>query len=362
MRIGCPREIKIKENRVGLTPTSVKELISNGHDVYIESGAGLGIGETDDSYKQAGAVICNTADEVFDRSTLIVKVKEPLKEEIDKLNANHVLFTYLHLAADLEQALNLYKSSATCIAYETVQEDNGFLPLLAPMSEIAGKMSIQVGAHYLEKTNGGRGILLGGAVGLSPAKVTVVGGGVAGYNAAKMAVGLGADVTIIEKNYHRCDWLNTVFNGKCKVLYSNNQSIYDCVTTSDLVIGSVLLPGAKAPKLITADMIHRMISGSVFVDIAIDQGGCSETSQPTNHENPVYNLDNVLHYCVTNMPGAVARTSTYALNNATLPYVKEIANKWDINAFSSLSPSLQKGINISSGKFVNQAVKSALNL
>lgn len=362
MRIGCPREIKIKENRVGLTPTSVKELMADGHDVYIESGAGLGIGETDDTYKSAGAVICSTADDVFERSTLIVKVKEPLKEEIDKLNASHVLFTYLHLAADREQAVSLCKTAATCIAYETVQEDNGFLPLLAPMSEIAGKMSIQVGAHYLEKTHGGRGILLGGAIGLPPAKVTVVGGGVAGYNAAKMAVGLGADVTIIEKNYHRCDWLTTIFDGKCKILYSTNHAIYDCVTTSDLVIGSVLLPGAKAPKLITADMIHRMISGSVLVDIAIDQGGCSETSQPTNHENPVYYLDNVLHYCVTNMPGAVARTSTYALNNATLPYVKEIAQKWDMNSFNSLSSSLQKGINISAGEVVNPAVKSALNI
>jgi alanine dehydrogenase len=334
MRVGVPKEIKVHEYRVGLTPASVAELTAAGHEVIVETKAGGGIDFSDQDYVDAGARIVGTPQEVFAASDMIVKVKEPQPGEVAMLEARHTLFTYLHLAADKPQAEGLMKSGATCIAYETVTARDGSLPLLRPMSEVAGRMSVQVGAHYLEKEQGGRGILLGGVPGVPPAKVAILGGGVSGVNAAQMAVGMRADVTIYDISNARL---------------------------AELVIGAVLVPGAAAPKLVTRDMLKTMKRGSVLVDIAIDQGGCFETSRATTHENPVYDVDGIIHYCVANMPGAVARTSAFALNNATLPFVLRIANNGADKAMAA-DPHLAEGLNVSGGRIRHQAVAEALDL
>ena len=321
MRIGVPKEIKIQEYRVGLTPGAVRELSHHGHQVMVEHAAGLGIGYGDDAYRSAGATIADSAAAIFDTAELIVKVKEPQPEEIARLRRGQMLFTYLHLAADRAQTEGLIHSGATCIAYETVTDRFGALPLLAPMSEVAGRMAIQVGAHCLEREQGGIGILLGGVPGVPPAKVVVLGGGVSGTNAARMAAGLEASVTIIDRSIPRLKELDLQFGARATTLFATAEAIERSVVAADLVIGAVLVPGAAAPKLVSREMVRQMRPGSVLVDIAIDQGGCFETSRPTSHSAPTYIEEGVVHYCVTNMPGAVPRTSTYALTNATLPFV-----------------------------------------
>lgn len=325
MIIGTVREIKNHEYRVGLTPESVEELVAHGHRVLVEKDAGAGIGATDETYVQAGASIVKTAAEVFARADMIVKVKEPQSVERAMLREGQILFTYLHLAPDLEQTQDLMASGAICIAYETVTDDAGGLPLLKPMSQVAGRMSIQAGAAALEKARGGRGVLLAGVPGVPPAKVVIIGGGVVGFNAAMMAVGMGADVTILDRSPDVLERLNNHFEGRAKTLYSNRATLAQCLVEADLVIGAVLIPGAAAPQLVTADMLRTMQQGAVLVDVAIDQGGCFETSRPTTHAEPTYMVDGIVHYCVANMPGAVARTSTYALNNVVLPKVLAIA-------------------------------------
>jgi alanine dehydrogenase len=355
MRIGTPKEIKNWETRVGLTPAGVHELVASGHEVYIETGAGLGIGFTDQAYRQAGAYISKDAETLFDVAELIVKVKEPLPIEIARLTPRHTLMTYLHLAADANQTSALMETNAICIAYETVTDTHGRLPLLTPMSEVAGRLSIQAGARYLERTEGGSGVLLGGVTGVARARVTIIGGGVAGVNAALMARGLGADVTILERSLDRLRELDTRFRGEVTTLFSTPATIADSVAASDLVIGAVLLPGAAAPKLITRSHIASMRAGSVVVDIAIDQGGCFETSRPTTHDDPVYSVDDIIHYCVSNMPAAVARTATEALANATLPYILELANLGVDHALRS-NPYLADGLNIQRGELMHPAV------
>ncbi len=361
MRIGVPKEIKVHEYRVGLTPASVAELVGHGHEVFVETGAGNGIDCPDGAYQKAGATIVPTAAEVFSKGEMIVKVKEPQASEIAMLEPHHLLFTYLHLAADKPQAEGLMKSGATCIAYETVTSRTGALPLLKPMSEVAGRMSIQVGAHYLEKEQGGRGVLLGGVPGVAPAKVAILGGGVAGVNAAQMATGLRADVTIYDINNDRLAELDMFFSSQIKTAFASKAAIAQAVKEAELVIGAVLVPGAAAPKLVTRDMLKTMKRGSVLVDIAIDQGGCFETSRPTTHEDPVFEVDGVIHYCVANMPGAVARTSTFALNNATLPFAVRLANLGAAEAMRR-DPLLANGLNVSDGKIRHQAVAEALEL
>ena len=361
MRIGVPKEIKNNEYRVGLTPASVAELVAAGHQVFVETKAGSGIDCPDSAYKKAGAEILPTAAEVFAASDMIVKVKEPQPVEIELLEPRHILFTYLHLAADKPQTLGLMASGATCIAYETVTSSTGALPLLKPMSEVAGRMSVQVGAHYLEKEQGGRGILLGGVPGVGPAKVAILGGGVAGVNAAQMAVGMRADVTIYDINMERLAELDMFFSSQIKTAYASRSAIAGAVEKAELVIGAVLLPGAAAPKLVTREMLKTMKRGSVLVDIAIDQGGCFETSHPTTHADPVYEVDGIIHYCVANMPGAVARTSAFALNNVTLPFVLKIANLGAEEAMKR-DPHLANGLNVSGGKIRHQAVAEALDL
>ena len=361
MRIGVPKEIKNNEYRVGLTPASVAELVAAGHQVFVETKAGSGIDCPDSAYKKAGAEILPTAAEVFAASDMIVKVKEPQPVEIELLEPRHILFTYLHLAADKPQTLGLMASGATCIAYETVTSSTGALPLLKPMSEVAGRMSVQVGAHYLEKEQGGRGILLGGVPGVGPAKVAILGGGVAGVNAAQMAVGMRADVTIYDINMERLAELDMFFSSQIKTAYASRSAIAGAVEKAELVIGAVLLPGAAAPKLVTREMLKTMKRGSVLVDIAIDQGGCFETSHPTTHADPVYEVDGIIHYCVANMPGAVARTSAFALNNVTLPFVLKIANHGAEEAMKR-DPHLANGLNVSGGKIRHQAVAEALDL
>ena len=361
MRIGVPKEIKNNEYRVGLTPASVAELVAAGHHVFVETKAGSGIDCPDSAYKKAGAEILPTAAEVFAASDMIVKVKEPQPVEIELLEPRHILFTYLHLAADKPQTLGLMASGATCIAYETVTSSTGALPLLKPMSEVAGRMSVQVGAHYLEKEQGGRGILLGGVPGVGPAKVAILGGGVAGVNAAQMAVGMRADVTIYDINMERLAELDMFFSSQIKTAYASRSAIAGAVEKAELVIGAVLLPGAAAPKLVTREMLKTMKRGSVLVDIAIDQGGCFETSHPTTHADPVYEVDGIIHYCVANMPGAVARTSAFALNNVTLPFVLKIANLGAEEAMKR-DPHLANGLNVSGGKIRHQAVAEALDL
>jgi len=361
MRIGVPKEIKNREYRVGLTPPSVAELTAAGHEVIVEHGAGHGIDFTDAAYTRVGARIVQTPAEVFAESDMIVKVKEPQPQEIALLEPRHILFTYLHLAADKPQAEGLMRSGATCIAYETVTSPSGALPLLKPMSEVAGRMSIQVGAHYLEKEQGGRGVLLGGVPGVAPGRVAILGGGVAGLNAAQMAVGLRADVTIYDINNDRLAELDTHFGSQIKTVYASRAAIASAVDSAHLVIGAVLVPGAAAPKLVTRDMLKTMKRGSVLVDIAIDQGGCFETSHPTTHDDPVFKVDGVIHYCVANMPGAVARTSAFALNNATLPFVVKLANLGAEKAIK-LDEHLAHGLNVSKGKIRHKAVAEALDL
>jgi alanine dehydrogenase len=361
MRVGVPKEIKVHEYRVGLTPASVAELVAHGHEVFVETKAGSGIDCPDKAFEKAGAKILPTAAEVFAASDMIVKVKEPQPQEIELLEARHILFTYLHLAADKPQAEGLMKSGATCIAYETVTSRTGALPLLKPMSEVAGRMSIQVGAHYLEKEPGGRGVLLGGVPGVAPAKVAILGGGVAGVNAAQMAVGMRADVTIYDISNERLAELDMFFGSQIKTSYASRDAIARAVSDAELVIGAVLVPGAAAPKLVTREMLKTMKRGSVLVDIAIDQGGCFETSHPTTHSDPVFEVDGVIHYCVANMPGAVARTSAFALNNATLPFALRIANLGAEEAMQQ-DPHLANGLNVSGGKIRHQAVAEALGL
>jgi alanine dehydrogenase len=361
VKIGVPREIKTHEYRVGLTPAGVRELATHGHQVMVERNAASGIGIGDDAYRAAGAVVVDSAPEVFATAELIVKVKEPQPSEIAMLRQGHVLFTYLHLAADKAQTLGLMHSGATCIAYETVTDRSGALPLLAPMSEVAGRMSVQVGAHCLEKEQGGAGVLLGGVPGVAPAKVVVLGGGVSGTNAARMAVGLEASVTIIDKSLPRLKELDLQFGPRATTLFATAEAIEHQVLAADLVIGAVLVPGAAAPKLVSREMVRQMRPGAVLVDIAIDQGGCFATSRPTTHSAPTYVDEGVVHYCVTNMPGAVARSSTFALTNATLPFVIALAEKGWRRALAD-DPHLLNGLNVHAGKVTYEAVAHDLGL
>ena len=361
MRVGVPKEIKVHEYRVGMTPASVAELTAAGHQVFVETRAGNGIDCPDKAFVKAGAEILPDAAAVFKAADMIVKVKEPQAQEIALLEPRHILFTYLHLAADKPQAEGLMQSGATCIAYETVTSRNGTLPLLKPMSEVAGRMSVQVGAHYLEKEPGGRGVLLGGVPGVEPAKVAILGGGVAGVNAAQMAVGMRADVTIYDISNERLAELDMFFGSQIKTAYASRAAIANAVQRCELVIGAVLVPGAAAPKLVTREMLKTMKRGSVLVDIAIDQGGCFETSHATTHADPVFEVDGIIHYCVANMPGAVARTSAFALNNATLPFALKIANLGAEEAMRQ-DPHLAEGLNVSGGKIRHQAVAEALDL
>ncbi|MGA9028049.1 MAG: alanine dehydrogenase [Steroidobacteraceae bacterium] len=361
MNIGVPKEIKIHEYRVGLVPAGVRELVDAEHRVLVQSGAGAGIGFDDAHYQAAGAAIAASAEAVFAASELIVKVKEPQLAECKRLRPGQTLFTYLHLAADRDQAMALLASGATAIAYETVTAPDGSLPLLTPMSEVAGRMSIQVGANCLQKANGGFGVLLGGVPGVAPAKVVVLGGGVSGTHAAEMAVGLRADVTVVDRSVRRLRELSSLFGSQLKTVYSTAHAIEELVRDADLVVGAVLIAGAAAPKLVTRAMVRSMKAGAVLVDIAIDQGGCFETSRPTTHAEPTYVLDGVIHYCVTNMPGAVPRTSTVALTNATLPYVRSLADLGWRNAIGR-DPGLAQGLNVHAGQVTHEAVASALGL
>jgi alanine dehydrogenase len=361
MKIGVPKEIKIHEYRVGLVPAGVRELVDAGHQVLVQSGAGAGIGFDDSHYQGAGASVAARAEDVFSGTELVVKVKEPQLVECRLLRPSQVLFTYLHLAADREQAQALVASGATAIAYETVTAPDGSLPLLTPMSEVAGRMSVQVGAHCLQKANGGSGVLLGGVPGVAPAKVVILGGGVSGTHAAEMAVGLRADVTVVDRSVKRLRELSSIFGNQLKTVYSTAHAIEELVRDADLVIGAVLIAGAAAPKLVTRAMVKTMKAGSVLVDIAIDQGGCFETSRPTSHAEPTFVLDGVIHYCVTNMPGAVPRTSTFALTNATLPYVRALADYGWQKAVSE-DVGLARGLNVHAGQVTHEAVAAALGL
>src|ERR1700722_8117580 len=361
MKIGVPKEIKIHEYRVGLVPAGVRELVDAGHQVLVQSGAGAGIGFEDSHYQSAGASIAQKAQDIFATADLVVKVKEPQIAECKQLRSGQTLFTYLHLAADREQAEALMASGTTAIAYETVPAPDGSLPLLTPMSEVAGRMSVQVGANSLQKANGGFGVLLGGVPGVAPAKVVVLGGGVSGTHAAEMAVGLRADVTVVDRSVKRLRELSSLFGSQLKTVYSTAHAIEELVRDADLVIGAVLIAGAAAPKLVTRAMVKTMKPGAVLVDIAIDQGGCFEPSRPTTHAEPTYVLDGVIHYAVTNMPGAVPRTSTFALTNATLPYVKALADHGWRQAIAN-DPGLGRGLNVHAGQLTHEAVASALGL
>ena len=359
MKVGVPKEIKVLEYRVGMIPSGVKELVDEGHEVFVETNAGMGIGMTDQDYIDAGATILSTPEEVFDISELIIKVKEPQLNECEMLKTGQVLFTYLHLAADPEQAAALVKSGVTAIAYETVTADNGSLPLLTPMSAVAGRLSIQAGAYALQKANGGRGVLLGGVPGVKAGQVLIIGGGVSGAHAAEMAVGLGAQVTILDLSSDRLNKLSNKFGDKVSTRVSSKELINELVIESDLVIGAVLVAGAAAPKLVTKEHVKQMRPGSVMVDISIDQGGCFETSKPTTHAEPTYIVDDVVHYCVTNMPGAVPRTSTFALTNETLPFIKSLANSGWQNALKN-DGHLKKGLNVHAGSINFEAVADEL--
>ncbi|MFN2099686.1 alanine dehydrogenase [Altererythrobacter sp. MF3-039] len=359
MRIGCPKEIKNHEYRVGLTPESARELSSRGHAVVIESGAGLGIGATDAEYQNAGAEIVAGPETIFSECEMVVKVKEPQAGERAMLREDQILYTYLHLAPDPDQTRELVESGATAIAYETVTGAGGTLPLLKPMSQVAGRMSIQAGATALEKAQGGRGVLLGGVPGVMPGKVIVIGGGVVGFNAAQMAVGLGADVTILDRDPEVLERVGIHFESRAKTRFSNKANLDESVCEADLIIGAVLIPGAAAPKLVTREMLKCMKPGAVLVDVAIDQGGCFETSKPTTHAEPTYVIDDVVHYCVANMPGAVARTSTYALNNVTLPHALRIADVGWKDAMRA-NPHLAEGLNVHKGQVTYQAVAEEL--
>ncbi|WP_313166501.1 alanine dehydrogenase [Massilia oculi] len=359
MLVGVPKEIKNHEYRVGLTPPSVRELVARGHQVIIQQGAAHEIGLDDAHYTAAGATIADSAQEVFARADMIVKVKEPQPAECAMLRDGQILYTYLHLAPDPEQTAALVKSGAICIAYETITGPGGGLPLLAPMSEVAGRMSIQAGAAHLEKSRGGMGLLLGGVPGVAAGHVVVIGAGVVGANALQMAVGSGARVTVLDKNVDRLRQLDLVFGNRISTLYSNAHALEEAVLDADLVIGGVLVPGAAAPKLVTRDMVSRMKKGAVVVDVAIDQGGCFETSHPTTHADPTFLVDGVVHYCVANMPGAVARTSTFALNNATIGHALALANKGWRRALAD-DVHLRHGLNVCQGKVTFEAVAQAL--
>ena len=355
MKVGTVRETKNHEYRVGLTPESVSELAAHGHDVLVESGAGLGIGASDETYRQAGGRIADTAEEVFGACDMIVKVKEPLPAERAMLRECQILYTYLHLAPDLQQTRELMESGAVCIAYETVTDGRGGLPLLKPMSQVAGRMSIQAGACALEKAHGGRGVLLGGVPGVLPGKVTIIGGGVVGFNAAQMAVGMGAEVTILDRSPDVLERLAIHFENRAATVYASRARIAETVAEADMVVGAVLIPGAAAPKLVTREMLSTMKPGAVLVDVSIDQGGCFETSRPTTHSDPTYVVDGIVHYCVANMPGAVARTSTYALNNVTLPHALRIADLGWKKAIEQ-DCNLRQGLNVCTGKVTHVEV------
>ncbi|MDG6773256.1 alanine dehydrogenase [Thiomicrorhabdus sp. ZW0627] len=361
MKVGVPKEIKNNEFRVGMTPGNVRELINHGHQVLVETEAAAGIGFSDDDYLQVGAQIANTPAEIFEKSDMIVKVKEPQPNERAILREGQILFTYLHLAPDREQTQELIKSKAVCIAYETVKDRHGGLPLLAPMSEVAGRMSMQVGAHFLQKMYGGRGVLLAGVTGVETAKVVVIGGGTVGRNAVQVAVGLGAETVVLDRNLDALRTIEMQFGNSVKTIYSTAESLEKHVLEADVVVGAVLVPGASAPKLVTVEHIKKMKNGSVIVDVAIDQGGCMETSRPTSHENPTYIVDGVVHYCVTNMPGAVPTTSTFALNNATLPYILDLANKGYKQALLK-DDLFREGLNIYKGHVTCRSVAEALGL
>jgi alanine dehydrogenase len=360
VRIGIPREIKVHEYRVGLTPLAVREYVAAGHAVLVEAGAGAGIGADDEAYRRAGGRIADSADEIFATAELIVKVKEPQPSEWIKLREGQILFTYLHLAADAEQAAGLLRSGCTAIAYETVTDSKGALPLLAPMSEVAGRLSIEAAGAALKKSAGGRGLLLGGVPGVAASRVVVIGGGVVGTHAARMAVGLGAEVTVIDRSISRLRELDELFAGRVRTRFSTLGAIEEEVFQADVVIGAVLIPGAAAPKLLTRSMLPHMKRGSVIVDVAIDQGGCFETSHPTTHADPTFVVDGVVHYCVANMPGAVPLTSSHALNNATLPYGLAIAGK-GLAALAG-DPGLRAGLNVHRGKITHAAVAEAIGL
>jgi alanine dehydrogenase len=355
MIIGLPKEVKDNENRVGLVPAGVKALTEAGHTVLVEGSAGEGSGILDGEYQTAGAEIASSAEEVWSRAEMVVKVKEPAPSEYPCLRDGLILFTYLHLAPARELTRQLLDRGVTSIAYETITNDRGHLPLLEPMSEVAGRMAIQVGATYLEKINGGRGVLLGGVPGVAPGRVTIIGGGVVGTNAAKMAVGLGASVTIVDRDMERLRYLDDIFGGRVHTLASNHYTIAESVAHSDLVVGGVLVPGAAAPKLVSQDMLRSMPRGAVIVDVAVDQGGCIETTRPTTHSHPTYYVENVLHYGVTNMPGAVPRTSTFALTNVTLPFALRLARHGVVKAIQ-MDPHLKNGVNTYEGKATYQAV------
>jgi len=356
--VGLPKEIKDNEYRVGLTPAGVRALKDGGHEIRVETNAGMGSGFEDELYERAGATIIGSADEVWATADMIVKVKEPIASEYPRMREGQLLFTYLHLAPDHALTQELIKRKVTGIAYETITDRRGTLPLLTPMSEVAGRMAIQVGAHYLEKMSGGRGILLGGVPGVPAARVVIIGGGVVGTNAAKIAVGMGAHVTIIDNNLDRLRELDDIFLSKISTLASSAYMIHDAISEADLIVGAVLVPGAAAPKLITRGMLKDVPNGAVIVDVAVDQGGCIETTHPTTHSNPTYYVEGVLHYCVANMPGAVPRTSTFALTNATLPYAMKLANKGFFEAISK-DPGLKEGVNTYAGHCTYEAVASA---
>ncbi|MXQ08439.1 alanine dehydrogenase [Alphaproteobacteria bacterium GH1-50] len=361
MKIGCPKEIKPQEFRVGMTPATAGEVVRHGHDVLIETGAGMGAGFTDEDYIAAGAEIAPDAESVFAAADMIVKVKEPQAVERKRLREGQVLFTYLHLAPDPDQTRDLIASGATCIAYETVTDDRGGLPLLAPMSEVAGRLAPQVGAWTLHKVNGGRGVLMGGVPGVGPANVVVIGGGVVGTHAARIAAGMGADVTVLDRSLPRLRYLDDTFGGIFKNRYASAASTAELIATADMVIGAVLIPGAAAPKLVSRSDLATMKPGAAIVDVAIDQGGCFETSRATTHEDPVYEVDGIMHYCVANMPGAVARTSTIALTNATMPYLLDLADKGWKQACAD-DPHLLEGLNVHAGKLTYYAVGKALGI
>jgi alanine dehydrogenase len=360
MRVGVPKEIKIHEYRVGLTPGATREYVAQGHTVAVETNAGAGIGATDEAYRKAGAVIADTAAEIFATSDMIVKVKEPQPGEWTKLREGQILFAYLHLAPDPEQARGLMASGCTAIAYETVTDAKGALPLLAPMSEVAGRLSIEAAGSALKRSAGGRGILLGGVPGVAPARVVVIGGGVVGSHAARMAVGLGAEVSVLDRSIPRLRELDDLFAGRIRTRFPTTEAIEHEVFAADVVIGAVLVPGASAPKLVTRKMLTSMQQGAVLVDVAIDQGGCFETSRPTTHADPTYQVDGIIHYCVANMPGAVPLTSSHALNNATLPFGLAIAAK-GIAAVAQ-DPHLRAGLNVHRGRITNKAVAESLGL
>jgi alanine dehydrogenase len=355
MIIGIPKEIKVHEYRVAIVPAGVRALVQTGHKVYIENGAGDGSGIADTAFQKAGATILENKGEIFYNSDLIMKVKEPLPEEYPLLKKRQIVYSFLHLAASRELLKALLEKEVIAIAYETVQMDDGFLPLLAPMSEIAGRLSVKEGARYLEKEEGGKGLLLGGVPGVEPGKVLIIGGGMVGTNAAKIAIGHGADTTLLELDPKRMAYLDDMFGNRIKTLMSNHDNLVAHLAQADLIIGAVLIPGAKAPKLITREMLTLMRKESVFVDVAIDQGGCAETSKPTSFKNPIYVIDGIIHYCVTNMPSAVARTSTYALTNATLPYAIQLANKGIKNRLAE-NPALARGLNVMKGKVTHPAI------